>query len=68
MFPARRRAELLRAFQFISARVHEPERSRFKDDSDRWISEKIVGRWLIAYWVDGPVWEVRIVGVSRIKP
>ena len=66
--PARLREELLRAFDTITDRVHEPESSRFKDESGRWISEKTIGRWQIAYWVDGPVWEVRIVGVQRIRP
>jgi len=60
--PARLREELLRAFDAITDRVREPESSRFKDESGRWISEKKIGRWLIAYWVDGPVWEVRDCG------
>ena len=62
----RERAELLASFHAI---LHEPNQRgdwRTRDASGREMEVKIFGRGQVMFWVDSPVWEVRVTQVVRI--
>lgn len=40
---------------------------RTRDAGGRDIEVKVFGRWQITYWLDSPVWELRVVEVRRIS-
>ncbi len=65
--PARQRDHLIRGFNWIAANIHEPADSTYRDGDHRLILEKRYLRWHVSYWLDGPVSEVRIVGVRAVK-
>ena len=51
----REREDLLRVFAGLAASPYEKGEWRF-------------GRWLIRYWLDEPVLEVRIVDIEKVVP
>ena len=65
--PSRQRAVLLKIFHHITDNMHVSSKAGFRDPGGRWIEQKVVEGWEISYWEDGPVWEVRIVGVRKTK-
>jgi len=65
--PARQREDLIRAFRFLAANPSQRGESSFKDSTLRDIQKKQFGRWVISFWADQPVEELRIVGVQVHK-
>ena len=63
----KQRKELLRVLHHVAETCHEPADDHFMDEDSRWISVKLESGWRISYWLDGPVHEVRIVGIQRLK-
>jgi hypothetical protein len=66
--PSRQREELIRAFRHLAADPHQRGDSSFKDSTLRVIQKQRFGRWLISFWPNHPVKELRIVGVQLHKP
>ena len=66
--PARQREDLIRIFRFLASDPSHEGDSSFKDSSFREIRKKRFGKWVIAYWPDHPVREVRIVGLQLFRP
>jgi hypothetical protein len=66
--PSRQREELIRAFRHQAADPHQRGDSCFKDSTLRVVQKKRFGRWLISFWPDQAVKELRIVGVQLHKP
>jgi hypothetical protein len=62
----RQREELITIFRSLAANPFLSGESSFPDSSLRVIQKKRFGRWLVSYWPDDPVMEIRIVGVQRI--
>jgi hypothetical protein len=63
--PLRHRERLLDIFSQLTQEVHVPGENAFRDQADRWILRKELSGWKVWYWVDGPVYEVRIVAVAK---
>ena len=66
--PSRQREELIRAFRFLAGDPHQRGESSFKDSTSRDIYKKRFGRWVISFWADHPVKELRILGIQTHKP
>lgn len=64
----KQRKELLRLLHHLVETCHEPADDLYMDEDSRWISVKLERGWRISYSLDGPVREVRIVGIQRLKP
>jgi len=64
----RERAELLRIWQELAVSPYQRGEWRQTTASGRELQVKRWGRWLIRYWLDEPVLEVRIVDVERVVP
>jgi hypothetical protein len=62
------REELLRFCQNLADSPNRKGEWRQKTASGRDLQVKRSGRWLIRYWVDDPVLEVRIVDIERVVP
>lgn len=62
---ARQRDELIRVFRSLADDPFQLGETSFADSSLRSIQKKRYGRWIISYWPDDPVKELRIVGVQR---
>jgi hypothetical protein len=65
--PSRQREELIRAFRFLASEPYQKGDSSFKDSAFRDIQTKRFGKWVVAYWNDDPVHEVRIVGLQIVR-
>ena len=66
--PSRQREQLIRAFRFLAGDPHQRGECTFKDSSSREIRKKRFGRWVVSFWPDHPVKELRIVGIQIHKP
>ena len=64
---ARQRAEFIQIFRALAANPHQRGEQVFHDSTGREIQKLRFGRWLISYWPDHAVKEVRIVGIQRTK-
>ena len=62
----RERAELLGVFHQLLRDPHQPGDWRARDASGREVEVRVFGRWQITFWIDSPVWEVRVNEVVRI--
>jgi hypothetical protein len=60
------REELLRIFQTIAANPYQRGDYVEKDATGRNFQVKRFGRWLIVFWLDDPVREVRIIEIKRV--
>ena len=65
--PSRQREELIRVFRFLASDPFHKGDTSFKDSSFREIQKKRFGKWVVAYWNDDPIREVRIVGLQIFK-
>ena len=63
---ARRRA-LLNQLDLMRSHHHKAPDFRQQDQSGRWLSVKVLRPFLITYWLDGPVDELRIVDVELVR-
>jgi len=66
--PKREREQLLRVFTVLAESPHQRGDWLRKTSSGRELQIKRFGKWLVTYWPDHPVREVRIVDVERIVP
>jgi hypothetical protein len=64
----REREELLRIWQGLAAAPYQNGEWLQKTASGRQLQVKRFGRWLVRYWLDDPVMEVRIVDVEKVVP
>ena len=62
----RNREDLLRVFRQLSANPSIEECWIQKTTSGRELYVKRLGRWLVTFWIDAPIWEVRIVDVRKV--
>jgi hypothetical protein len=60
------REELLRIFKFLAASPSQRGDWIEKVPSGREIQVKRFGRWIISFWLDAPVLEVRVVNVKKV--
>ena len=64
----REREELLRIFKALAEFPYQEGEWRQKTKSGRELQVKRFGKWLVSFWLDDPVLEVRIVDVKKIVP
>ena len=64
----REREDLLRVFKALAESPYQKGDWRQKTKSGRELQVKRLGKWLVAFWLDDPVREVRIVDVKKIVP
>jgi hypothetical protein len=64
---SRQRREFVKVFRALAANPHQRGEQTFCDSHNREIQKRRFGLWLISYWPDHAVKEVRIVGVQRAK-
>ena len=62
----REREELLRIFAALAEDAYQRGDWRQQTKSGRELEVKRFGKWLISFWLDDPVLEVRIVDVKKI--
>ncbi len=66
--PTRQREELIRVFRFLTQNPYQRGESSFKDSTSREIHKKRFSRWVISFWADHPVKELRILGIQAHEP
>jgi hypothetical protein len=64
----REREELLRAWQGLADSPYHKGEWRQRTASGRELQVMRSGRWLIRYWLDEAVLEVKIVDVEKVVP
>ncbi|MDE3068596.1 MAG: hypothetical protein KGJ60_13760 [Verrucomicrobiota bacterium] len=64
---ARQRKRFIQFFRTLADNPSLPGDQGFKDSLGRDIRKKKLDRWLISYWPDHAVKEMRIVGVQKSK-
>jgi hypothetical protein len=64
----REREELLRIFRSLADSPYQTGEWRQKTKSGRELQVKRFGKWLVTFWLDAPVLELRIVDVKKIVP
>jgi hypothetical protein len=64
----REREELLRIFKSLADSPYQTGEWRQKTRSGRELQVKRFGKWLVTFWLDAPVLELRIVDVEKIVP
>jgi hypothetical protein len=64
----REREELLKIFKALAESPYQESEWRQKTKSGRELQVKRFGKWLVSFWLDDPVLEVRIVDVKKIVP
>ena len=62
----REREELLSIFHLLAANPCQPGDWLQKTRSAQELQVKRFGRWMVSYWRDAPVLELRIVDVKRL--
>ena len=64
----REREELLKIFRALAESPYQTGDWRQKTKSGRELQVKRFGKWLVNFWQDDPVRELRIVDVKKIIP
>jgi hypothetical protein len=64
---ARQRQEFVRIFRSLAENPFQRGDIAFKSSSGREIEKKRFGSWLVSYWPDHPVKELRVVGIQRAR-
>jgi hypothetical protein len=62
------REELLRVFRSLAADPYQRGEWLQKSASGQELQVKRFGRWLVTFWRDAPVLELRIVDVKKVIP
>jgi hypothetical protein len=62
-----RRKRLLAQLEHLRCNHHDAADFREKVGSGRWLSLKVLHPFLITYWLDGAVDELRIVDVELVR-
>jgi hypothetical protein len=66
--PKREREDLLRIFKSLAASPYQRGEWIQRTSSGRELQVKRFRRWIVRYWLDDPVREVRIVDVEKVVP
>ena len=64
----REREDLLKIFRALADSPYQLGEWRQKTKSGREMQVKRFGRWLVTFWLDDPVREIRIIDVKKIVP
>ena len=64
----RERDDLLRIFKSMAASPYQRGEWIQRTSSGRELQVKRIRSWIVRYWLDDPVLEVRIVDVEKIVP
>jgi hypothetical protein len=64
----REREELLRIFKAMAASPYQRGEWIQRTNSGRELQVKRFRRWIVRFWLDDPVREIRIVDVEKIVP
>jgi hypothetical protein len=64
----REREDLLRVFRKLAESPYQRGEWIQRSQSGRELQVKRFGRWLVRYWLDAPVLELRVVDVEKIVP
>ena len=64
----REREDLLKIFRTLADSPYQAGEWRQRTKSGRELQVKRFGKWLVSFWLDDPVLEVRIVDVKKIVP
>lgn len=64
----REREDLLKIFKTLSELPYQKGEWRQKTKSGQELQVKRFGKWLVSFWLDDPVLEVRIVDVKKVVP
>lgn len=64
----REREDLLKIFRTLADSPYQTGEWRQRTKSGRELQVKRFGKWLVSFWLDDPVLEVRIVDVKKIVP
>ncbi len=64
--PFRQRDEFVRIFRELAQNPYEKGENSFVDPLGREIERKRFGSWLISFWADHAMKEVRIVGIQKM--
>jgi hypothetical protein len=62
------REDLLRIFASLASSPYQKGEWQQETNSCRALQVKRFGRWLVRYWLDDPVLEIRIVDVEKVVP
>lgn len=65
--PAATRRRLIAHLEHLRNHSADPADFHEKDPSGRWLSVRALEPFLITYWLDGPVDELRIVDIQRVR-
>jgi len=65
--PAATRRRLMAQLEYLRSHSADPADFREKDQSGRWLSVRALRPFLVTYWLDGPVDELRIVDIQRVR-
>ena len=63
----RDRTAILEGLRYLVKNPNTEGDWQTRDSGGREIEVKIFGHWQITYWLDSPVWELRVVEVRRIS-
>lgn len=64
---AKQRGRLIAQLEYLQKHSFEPPDFQEKDRSGRWLNVKALKPFLITYWFDGPVEELRIVNIETVR-
>jgi hypothetical protein len=65
--PVRQRERLVMIFQSLAGDPFQRGETSFHDSTDREIQKKLFNQWVISFWADDAVKEVRIVGIQKAR-
>jgi hypothetical protein len=65
--PARDRDRFINHFRSLEKEPYQLGESFFNDLSGRQVQRKLFGTWVVSFWSDHAVKEVRIVGVQSVR-
>lgn len=65
--PPKDRRRLIKAVERTRDRLHEQTHQTHKEVGGRSIRVAVIERWMISHWYDGPVNELRIVDIQRVR-
>lgn len=67
LLPVRQREQLIRIFRVLANDPFQKGEVNFRDFSGREIQKKFFEKWIVSFWSDHAVKEVRIIGLQRRK-
>ncbi|HEX4265459.1 MAG TPA: hypothetical protein VH597_14075 [Verrucomicrobiae bacterium] len=64
----REREDLLKIFKALAESPYQTGEWRQKTKSGGELQVKRFGKWLVSFWLDDPVLEIRIVDIKKLVP